>query len=398
MTYTNSILLFEASSEGHIASHTDALVAAISAQKSLRAVFVLPKELLPKLASATISALNSQGNVSISLLSDEQKQACRTGNGFSQGRARFNLALDYARKHAAEHIFFYYIDSALFGSTLARTKDITFCGIFFKPKMHLAGKGSGVSIFSGFAQWCFLAIALRKKSLQKLWSLDPIFPEFAARWLPFGRKVRFLPEIKIPLPKANLARPNADRRTNFLLYGILKRRKGVMELLEALVDLPPASCARMRLVLAGAVADDLRDDLPRALDGLRQSCPDLEVVTHLRFLDEAELAQMIRDCDVVLAPYVGHVGSSGVVYNAAQAGKPVLATHEGLVGELTDRYELGLAVDPRSRNAFVDALTRLLNHDLRRKLMRGQGRAEYLSLNAPEFSNLIIESFLEAMK
>jgi hypothetical protein len=46
-----------------------------------------------------------------------------------------------------------------------------------------------------------------------------------------------------------------------------------------------------------------------------------------------------------MVPYQRHVGSSGVLIRAAQAGRPVIASDYGLVGAWTRKNQLGAAVN-----------------------------------------------------
>ena len=50
---------------------------------------------------------------------------------------------------------------------------------------------------------------------------------------------------------------------------------------------------------------------------------------------------MFAACDVVLLPYLGHFGSSGLQVRAAGAGRPVIASDEELVGRLVREHGLG---------------------------------------------------------
>jgi glycosyltransferase involved in cell wall biosynthesis len=386
------VLFFEIGDQGHVASHTDALVAASNGdQTGLTCTFALRNALYEKLLPETRSIFESGGRIRFRGLSDTDVAECRRGNGFKQGPRRWRTAVKIAETISADHIFFYQMDSALFGAFaspfLAR---IPFSGILFHPEMHLCLKRRPKSLKRFLSQAVFYTAVLSLRNLERVWSLDPIFPEFAARWLPFGRKIHFLPEISIPLPDPGDVPARKDQRTTYLLYGILKRRKGVMNLLTALDAVPAAAQKKMRIVLAGAVAAELESVLPQALAALKQSSPELDIVTHFRFLDEADLTRLIIDCDVVLAPYVGHVGSSGVVYTAARAGKPLLATDEALLGEIVERYKLGVTADPLSVTALSGALERLLDADVRNDMVKGSARSEYLAVNAPSFAELVV--------
>jgi glycosyltransferase involved in cell wall biosynthesis len=61
-----------------------------------------------------------------------------------------------------------------------------------------------------------------------------------------------------------------------------------------------------------------------------------------------------------LAPYQRHVGMSGILLLAAAAGKPVLSSDYGLMGELVRRYGLGITVDSTVPSEIAKGLMRCL--------------------------------------
>lgn len=51
-----------------------------------------------------------------------------------------------------------------------------------------------------------------------------------------------------------------------------------------------------------------------------------------RFLSDDEIPPLVSGADVILAPYLRHVGSSGLLYWPAAAGKSVITQDFGLIG------------------------------------------------------------------
>jgi glycosyltransferase involved in cell wall biosynthesis len=80
-----------------------------------------------------------------------------------------------------------------------------------------------------------------------------------------------------------------------------------------------------------------------------------------RWLASGEIAALVEQSDVVLAPYQRFVGSSGVLLWAARAGKCVLAQDYGLVGRLVADHHLGLAVDTSDVRALARALATIVH-------------------------------------
>lgn len=61
-----------------------------------------------------------------------------------------------------------------------------------------------------------------------------------------------------------------------------------------------------------------------------------------RYVSDAEERLYFCAADVVLMPYIHHYGSSGVLSRAAAAGKPVIASNEGLLARRIRDHKLGL--------------------------------------------------------
>jgi len=60
-----------------------------------------------------------------------------------------------------------------------------------------------------------------------------------------------------------------------------------------------------------------------------------------RYVSDSEESLCFCASDVVLLPYIKHFGSSGVLSLSAAAGKMVIASDEGLVGQKVRKHNLG---------------------------------------------------------
>ena len=145
-----------------------------------------------------------------------------------------------------------------------------------------------------------------------------------------------------------------------LFFGSIAARKGIFQTLDALPLLPTAEQEMLALVIAGkAVASDagrLDQAVTQARDRTR-----VQVIHEPRFVDEEEIPGLFRASDLVLLPYQRHVGSSGVLIRAAQAGIPVLGSDYGLVGHHVRTSRLGLALDTTRPAAVATGLSRWLS-------------------------------------
>jgi glycosyltransferase involved in cell wall biosynthesis len=249
---------------------------------------------------------------------------------------------------------------------------VSLSGIYFHPTFHYGDFANhpapaAAEAAQGVRERFVLARALRDPGLRTLFFLDPFAAARAAAVAP--DKVRFLPD-PVRLPAADPARVTALRgelgllpgRRVFLLFGNLTRRKGAWEVLWAVRLLPDELARRSCLAFVGTTHPDSEADLLAAVADARARTP-AQVVTHLGYVPHDDVPAYFRLADVVLATYPRHAGMSGVLLLAAAAGRPVLASSYGLMGELTRRRGLGLAVEAASPEALAGGLRRFLVED-----------------------------------
>jgi glycosyltransferase involved in cell wall biosynthesis len=239
-------------------------------------------------------------------------------------------------------------------------------GILFRPSVHYRALGSGRPQIGerlrDLRKALLYPLMLRNRDLDVVLTLDPYFVGYAARHYRQGTKVQPVADPVHPiLEDGKQAEPLIPRlpprRTVLVLFGFITERKGVLKVLDALEMLPPQTAQRTAVILAGRIDDAIRDAFAARRERLANGPSTVWLHVEDRWLAPQEIAALVEQSDVVLAPYQRFVGSSGVLLWAARAGKCVLAQDYGLVGRLVADHHLGLAVD----TSDVRALARGLN-------------------------------------
>jgi glycosyltransferase involved in cell wall biosynthesis len=129
-----------------------------------------------------------------------------------------------------------------------------------------------------------------------------------------------------------------ERRV-FLQYGTGSRRKGLHLVVEAMLAGPENPVDFLLCVGHQPEDREVRAGLGRLAAQGRAQCID-------RYVSAAEEEWCFCAADLVLLPYLGHYGSSGVLSRAAAAGKPVITSDEGLLGRRVRDHQLGLLFRP----------------------------------------------------
>ncbi len=246
---------------------------------------------------------------------------------------------------------------------------ITISGIYFRPSFHYTSLGSPPHSVADrmrrLQKRILLSGSLTNPHLASVFSLDPYAVPFINR-LGKRNKALVLPDGIITY-RSSLQHDNlrldidkTDSRRTALLFGGLNRRKGVMRILESLPLLPKSTQSLLRLVLTGPVDPRERDEVYQKLDHVRSSTA-VEIIIDDRYVPDETLQCYIDSADFILVAYQRHIGSSGVLIRAAEAGVPVLGSDFGLVGAQITRNALGLAVDATSLEALSRGIRRFVD-------------------------------------
>jgi glycosyltransferase involved in cell wall biosynthesis len=255
----------------------------------------------------------------------------------------------------------------------------------------------------------------RLRSQAKLWALRRAVADnpcgiltFNADWrAPMPAPVVWLPDALSSLDRRAereadagwpLPKPHAqDDRLRLLLFGALGRRKGLVELVEGLLRLDDKDLVRIELKALGRFAADEADYKARAqalLSALAGRGAKVELAD--QYVPEDVLDEALRWCDVILAPYISHLGSSGVVGLATQYGRPLLAQSLYQVGDEVRRFGLGLTVDPTDPAAVAAAVRQLLDGEVGVTAGMAELRRERNSVRAFETASTAIRNLFAA--
>lgn len=191
----------------------------------------------------------------------------------------------------------------------------------------------------------------------KLCVIDPCLAEYVTARQPNSR-VLYLQDpadVNVPAVSREQARSTLELGTTrpvVLLYGAVDWRKGVRELLEAQASLPLEQ--QPMVVVAGRQAPEIRNWL--AGEAWQQAIQQGRLKLLDRFITEEEESLLFCACDAVWLGYRGHLGSSGVLWQALAFERPVIGCDEGLIGWFTHTKNLGVRVRVSDKEAVASAL------------------------------------------
>lgn len=356
------ILLFEPDQKGHAREWIEHLIRWLS--ESSRAGF-LSVVTHPDLAGelSQLAGRSGRSRIRIITMTPTEVARCNSQHLAVSGFARWLTMRRYLRDTRASHGLFLCIDhlSLPYGLGFASAGQLV-SGILFRPSLHYepGRKRRWKDRVRDVRKDILYRGMCRNSAIRTIWTLDPDFPAYAIKHYRGGEKIRPLPDPICKLPDKAVPAPeqidDGPKRSTFLLFGVLTERKGIFNLLDALMRIEYRYASAMTVVLAGHVDPSIRDRLDREIKVLRGRRPELRLHLDNRHLPRDELAGYVANADIILAPYQRFVGSSGVMLWAADAGKPILTQSYGLLGRQVADYGLGLAVDTMNPSKLAAAM------------------------------------------
>lgn len=313
------------------------------------------------------------------------------------GICRF-LAINWAHRKALKqaiglkpnHVLCMYLDhaqGAIVGlSSELSSLNIGISGILFRVSHHRSNSTFRERLVR-VRKRILLKRLLRLPTLHAVFCLDP-GAVYALNTLSPSPKAHFLPDgtlihpASVPRNTLRAAWGASEADHVALQFGAQSARKGIFQVLEAFTRLKKDTWI---LVVAGKATEADEKKIQVAIEAAQTKA---KVVWDSTFLAEGDVTAHFEACDVVFAAYPNHVGSSGILIRAAAAGKPVVGSAMGLVGDLIRQYNLGYAVDCREPKEIVQGLLQVFD-DAR---FDSEKAAEFAEKNTPsEFTRLLCE-------
>lgn len=197
-------------------------------------------------------------------------------------------------------------------------------------------------------------------------------------------RCEIIPYGIIPAPD-DLARPfnpdAEDRPIKVLFVGRLEKRKGILDLFEAI---PQVLKQRQDVQFIITGADNSENDGFRIKSGMDYptyfSNHFKDYLSNVKFMgmvSDEVLQNLYQSCDLFVAPSLYE--SFGLIYlEAMNFAKPVIGCNAGGIPEVIDHGETGIIVEPNAPKALAEAIISLLNSPGKLRDMGLTGRAQIL--------------------
>lgn len=398
------LMLFDLSIFGHHPSYIQHFINYWITQETPGSldIVVSPKFLQEHSDVVELATFNPEKINFIAITQSEEASLKPRNSGINRNIRAFQewkLFCKYAQSLKTTRGLIMYFDPYLLPLAIGMKLPCSVSGIYFRPTFHYSSFSNYTTSWSNSVQqWrekFILNRVLRHPQLKTLFCLDPFavkhinkFDSTSAVHLPDPVGLPNQNKCQIASLKERLG-INSDKKV-FLLFGALNGRKGIYQLLEAIGLLPSVLCEQMCLVFVGEANPTDRASIKSKVAATCQTQP-VQIIEHYEFVPEQDIPAYFQLADVVLAPYQRHVGMSGILLLAAAANKPVLSSNYGLMGEMVQRYQLGISVDSTLPEEIAKGLQRCLEESLEEIGDRNQMQLFAEENSAQKFAQILFQ-------
>jgi glycosyltransferase involved in cell wall biosynthesis len=279
----------------------------------------------------------------------------------------WTLLQKYGRKFPSRHILLMNLDEYLLPLSAGRAAPADLSGIFFRPNYIYRSKAVSdeFRIFD-VVQEQLVRRSLNHPQLRLVFSYVPEVAE-GLHGRETAKVIHLHNPVQLPTRHASLVEKATIRsrlgvpadRELFLFFGEIRGPKGLWKLLDSLRFLRADQEARICLAIVGQAEAVVEQRLASELKEIGASTQ-LMILRRAAYVDDTELFEWFTAADVVIAPYVRHAGTSGILLLAAAYRKPLISQDYGAMAKVVRENSLGLTVDTNDPTQLARAIGRCL--------------------------------------
>ena len=232
--------------------------------------------------------------------------------------------------------------------------------IFVSPKMRSIS-GFNLRSAKNISLTIMFYFAIKKfNALNSILVIDEFFMSYLGKSKLIRNKlnkiclVNDVGEVK---KSAIINKAHNEKNLKLLVYGSITMRKGLKQLLESISS--NNFNLKIELIIAGKPDDEVISFLESYT-----TKDHINLKTYFCYVSDHLESELFWGSDVVWLGYSKEfISSSGVLYQAWSAHKPVIACSHGLIGARTKKYNAGILIDVDNNAEIVNALSILGKKD-----------------------------------
>ncbi len=321
----------------------------------------------------------------IVLISPTDEETCKalTGRMIKQSFSQLRLAQKYAELYHAKKILFMHINILQFGICFTRPK-IDMAGILLGQFTRQAFQTTKDKL-RYIRRFALTWILTKNRRLKDVYILNDVK---SCESLNIKFNTSIFKNLPDPIPDMSISE-KIDIRRNFeipadnlifLHFGVLDRRKGTLDIIEALQMISKAKQRFVTVIIAGKPSsEDINTQIKEQIGILRKGASFCQVVYIEHYVSNDFKNNLFEQCDIVLMPYKNVEASSGVLGQAIASNKNVILPNYGLLKDLATNAGTGYFLKDDNINTLALAIEKVESNEVNSSV-----RMKYVEEHTPE--------------
>ena len=332
-------MVFDTSIDGHHLEYIHHIhEAACEKFHNLQFFFAVPKEFKQQSNKFSWESCNW---VKIVYIDSNDIQKCDKGNYFTKAWNYSKILKKYTQLYNIDELFL-----------ITLIYPYPFLPLFLNSKTKVSGIIYRIYLYewklSSFIKKCKDAfemwIMTKSKTTKSIFVLNDHSATCYFNKLFNVNKFKFIIDPILPLSYTSQNIRNQlgidESERVYLHFGAMTKRKGTLDILDAIEMLSEKELNGKVFVFAGKIKNTIKNAFYERKQRLEKKA---KIIVYDQFCSYEFLSDLCNSCDVVLVPYKNTSYSSGVLGYVALFNKMVIGPKEGLLGKLIRRNNLGYA-------------------------------------------------------
>ena len=345
-------IVFDSDLTGHHLEYIHHLYTAAINDTQNKYIFIVNKD-FEKVKNKII--WSESNNVSFITLNANQQKKCDNGKLLLAAWYKSLIIREYTKKYKANQIWLIMFMQLMPFLPLILNNKIRITGILYGIYLFEKERMNRLRILLEFIRY---KIIVSNKSIKKVLVLNNYLGVDFLNKRYKTNKFKYIPD---PVPfidnnKLKNIRIDLGVRDNelvFLHFGGLCRRKGTLDIMQAINNMDSEKLNRKVFIFAGKISDDIKEEFYNLKMANDFKC---KIIVFDEFCSYEFINNLCYSCNCILIPYSNVNQSSGVIGYAGYFNKPVISPSEGLLGRLVNENAMGLCIPEITSTNLVKAI------------------------------------------
>lgn len=347
-------MIFDINLSGHHLEYIHHIHVGAVRKKEEKFLFYLPLEFQKK---KELYNWESSDNVEFRFFSQQEINTCTRSNIYVNAwRTSILLKKKILETKCDKVLLISFVELLIFIALLLPSK-VKVSGIIYS--IYLYNKAQ-MRISRRLLEFIRYQVAVKSKCIERMLILNDPYSVNRLNKIYSTNKFQILvdPVPNVDFSKLKNLREELHIPANDKIYvhfGGLARRKGTLDILEAIAISTKKDMQSRTFIFAGKIYDEIKVDFQTLLTKARKNA---NILVFDRFCSYEYLYDLCFTADIILTPYHLTNLSSGLLGYASLFHKPVIGPSGGLIGQLIKNYGLGTTINQISPKELLKAINR----------------------------------------